>query len=43
MSRSPAVAAALANSLGQDITQFDREHQPNEYVYRLLIRASEAE
>ena len=36
MSRSPAVAAALAVYLGMDEKPFWREHAPNLYVYRLL-------
>jgi len=35
MSRSPAVAAAVAQHLGIDPSQFFREYQPNAWVYRL--------
>jgi len=40
MSRSPAVAAALAEGLGLDASAFWREYQPNEYVYALVSRQS---
>ncbi len=33
MSRSPAVAAALAEGMGIDSEKFWREYQPNEFVY----------
>jgi predicted protein tyrosine phosphatase len=36
VSRSPAVAAALAVYLGQDDRPFWREYMPNRHVYRLL-------
>jgi predicted protein tyrosine phosphatase len=39
MSRSPAVAAALAVYLGADEKPFWREYSPNEHVYRLLREA----
>lgn len=38
MSRSPAVAAALAEFLGQSSERFYLEFQPNEYVYQLILR-----
>jgi len=41
MSRSPAVAAALATLLCQDNRHFFEEYQPNEYVYELMLRAGE--
>jgi predicted protein tyrosine phosphatase len=37
MSRSPAVAAALAKAFGEDETRFFRDYAPNEFVYRLLL------
>ena len=37
MSRSPAVAAALANRLGEDGSRFLAGYQPNEHVRRLLV------
>lgn len=37
MSRSPAVAAALSKLLGEDGDRFFLEHQPNEYVYRMML------
>lgn len=43
MSRSPAVAAAIARSLGLDEKPFFARYMPNTYVYKLvagLIRAS---
>jgi len=39
MSRSPAVAAALAAGLGLDDTRFWRDYQPNRYIYGLVISA----
>jgi predicted protein tyrosine phosphatase len=36
MSRSPAVAAALAVYLGLDEQPFWQEYQPNRYVYELM-------
>ena len=36
MSRSPAVAAALAEALGEDADAIRAESQPNQYVYELL-------
>jgi len=36
MSRSPAVAAALAERLGIDGARFWREYQPNRFVYDLV-------
>lgn len=41
MSRSPAVARALAHAAGGDATYFDRHYQPNPYVCRLLSDALE--
>lgn len=38
MSRSPAVAAAIAKHMGLDESRFWQEHQPNRYVYSLLCR-----
>lgn len=38
MSRSPAVAAALASRLGVDDTRFWNEHQPNQYVYEMMVK-----
>lgn len=38
MSRSPAVAAAIAKKLGIDETRFWEEHQPNKYVYEMMLR-----
>jgi predicted protein tyrosine phosphatase len=43
MSRSPAVAAAVARCLGLDERCFRRDYQPNEFVYRLVVRAWSAE
>ena len=37
MSRSPAVAAALAERLGGNSDRFLQEYQPNEYVYALML------
>jgi len=36
MSRSPAVAAALAKALGEDSAVFFAEYQPNMFVYNLI-------
>lgn len=36
MSRSPAIAVALAEALGEDSEQILRETQPNKYVLELL-------
>lgn len=38
MSRSPAVAAAIARRLGMDETRFWNEHQPNQYVYEMMVK-----
>lgn len=38
MSRSPAVAAALAEALGEDPAPITRWAQPNQHVYELLKR-----
>ncbi len=43
MSRSPAVAAALARGWGYDETRFFRAHDPNRHVYQLLRETEEAE
>lgn len=37
MSRSPAVAAGLAELLGEDSSWLFQEYQPNEYVYELIV------
>ena len=37
MSRSPAVAAALCVGCGGDDSSFFRNHQPNPFVYRLML------
>jgi predicted protein tyrosine phosphatase len=42
MSRSPAVAAALAVYLGVDERPFWRDYSPNQHVYRLLRAAMPA-
>lgn len=39
MSRSPAVAAALSEALGEDPARFLAEYQPNRYVYEMVLRA----
>lgn len=39
MSRSPAVAAAVARGWGLDESRFWKRHQPNRYVYDLMLRA----
>ena len=36
MSRSPAVAMALAKALGGDADSILAESQPNQHVYRML-------
>jgi predicted protein tyrosine phosphatase len=38
MSRSPAVAAAIAKKLGLDDRRFWEEHQPNRFVYDLMLK-----
>jgi len=38
MSRSSAVAAAIAKGLGLDEAPFWREYQPNRYVYARMCR-----
>jgi len=38
VSRSPAVAAAVCRSFGGDAQFFFENYQPNEYVYRLMLR-----
>lgn len=38
VSRSPAVAAAICRSMGDDDSRFFRDYQPNRYVYDLLLR-----
>ncbi len=40
MSRSPAVAAGLAELLGEDSSWFFQEYQPNEYVFGLMLRVA---
>ncbi len=40
VSRSPAVAAALAEGLGVDGRRFWREYQPNRYVYQSILAAA---
>jgi hypothetical protein len=37
MSRSPAIAAALAGAYGGDEAQFFRDYQPNLYVYEHML------
>ena len=39
MSRSPAVAAALAEGLGVDSRRFWREYQPNQFVFNRVKNA----
>ncbi len=39
MSRSPAVAAAVAQAFGYDTTRYDRDYQPNAYVRQLVCGA----
>jgi predicted protein tyrosine phosphatase len=39
MSRSPAVAAAVAGYLGVSDDRFWKEHHPNQYLYDLMLRA----
>lgn len=39
MSRSPAVAAALASFIGRDSHSFFLRYQPNEYVHHLLLQS----
>lgn len=41
MSRSPAVGAAIARYLKQPYERFWQEHQPNRYVYELVVEALE--
>jgi predicted protein tyrosine phosphatase len=43
MSRSPAVAAAIAKHLGKNEKPFFREFAPNQYVYDLLIATAPPE
>lgn len=38
MSRSPAVAAAIAVYLGLDDHRFWEEHSPNQYVHELMLK-----
>lgn len=40
ISRSPAVAAALAKGLGHDSRRFWRDYQPNQFVYELVLAAA---
>ena len=42
MSRSPAVAAAIAKRLGIDETRFWSDHQPNKYVYEMMAKGQES-
>jgi predicted protein tyrosine phosphatase len=37
MSRSPAVAAAIALHLGADDRRLTRDYQPNKYIYNLMV------
>jgi len=37
LSRSPAVAAALAKAYGQDESRYFRKYMPNQYVYRTML------
>ncbi|HTG43196.1 MAG TPA: hypothetical protein VK633_01570 [Verrucomicrobiae bacterium] len=39
VSRSPAVAAALCQSLGGDAGRFWQEYQPNQHVFHLMLQA----
>jgi predicted protein tyrosine phosphatase len=39
MSRSPAIAAAIAEHLRQDMSIYDRDYQPNSHVRSLLLEA----
>ena len=39
MSRSPAVAAAICEVLGEDSARFFREYMPNRYVYETVLAA----
>jgi predicted protein tyrosine phosphatase len=41
ISRSPAVAAALCKGRGGNDRKFWREYEPNEYVFRLTLKAAE--
>ena len=43
MSRSPAVALALAETLGGDVAYIRDNYQPNQYVYGLMKEAIKAE
>ena len=43
MSRSPAVALALAETLGGDVDYIRDNYQPNQYVYGLMKAAIKAE
>jgi predicted protein tyrosine phosphatase len=43
MSRSPAVALALAETLGGDVDYIWDNYQPNQYVYGLMKEAIKAE
>ena len=38
MSRSPAIAAAIARYLDLDETRFWTEHQPNQFIYDLMLQ-----
>ena len=43
MSRSPAVAAAICKTLGEDNRRFFSEFVPNRYIYNLLIATATSE
>ncbi len=43
ISRSPAVAIALAQALGGDVRKIKSETHPNYYVYRRMRRATKAD
>ena len=43
MSRSPAVASAIAWALGENHGRFFDEYQPNQYVFEMIKRAFERE
>ena len=38
MSRSPAIAAAISRYLGLDEMRFWTEHQPNQFIYDLMLQ-----
>jgi len=41
MSRSPAVAAAICKTLGQDDRHFFDEYAPNRYIYDLMLKTAQ--